>query len=245
MAIALVAKTALNAAVVSNGANLQNTTGINTTGATVHILCVSWGGVAGSVAVTDTASNTYTLAKAQQQAADSSNAIYYCFSPSTGTAVKGQITNNTGAGNRLSIQLFAFSGTVTTGLDGTPTGGQISGSSPTAVQPGSITPSGSGALLVTGSGGNGLGATSIVLGGGTNDSGFTTDTTTASWDAGNAYLIQPGAATATNPKWTYTGDAQDTAVMICIAASGGGGGGGGTLPPAIFVKQAINRAYSF
>lgn len=222
MAISLVTHVGAN-----GSATGVTTAGVNTTGATTIFLAVAALSTASAaVAVSDSKSNKYYLLSTQAIAGSNGQIqIYFCNNPTVGS---GHTFTVSGTSIFASICAAVFSG-------GFSAYEKISGATATSVQtiqPGSITPSANGELLITalGEGTGATGSTSNSI-----DSSFTiTDqihySTGSYFGASLAYLVQATAA-AVNPTWT-TNDATDNlqAIMVTnIVTSGGSGGGGGLL----------------
>jgi len=123
------------------------TTGaINTIGANLLVMIVPCN--AGPTTVSDSAGNTWTgLTQRGTGTSDPSIRIYYCYNPTTSTT--HTFSSALGTANYASMIVFAFSGALGSPFD------QEAGTVVTSahsVQPGSITPSGSGYLYVAGIG---------------------------------------------------------------------------------------------
>lgn len=214
MTIALVASTQI-ASAPSQGPS----PGINTTGATLLVGIYTWFG-SGNSAPTDTYSNTWSTLTVESGGI---NAVYWYAFPTSGQVGTGHsFTANV---SNAAAQFAAFSGTVQTGYD------QFNGGSNTSAsdtfQPGSITPSANGALVLSGMCYNtwNMGATV--------DSGLTITTSNTItggyyFGAALAYLVQSTAA-AINPTWTADPTANQWSGSNVSFLSAGGGGGGGTL----------------
>jgi hypothetical protein len=176
---------------LSTGFAATNTTAaINTTGATLIVLAINQEFV-GFSSPTDSAGNTWTLIARQDNFA-----WYYCLNPAISTNHTFSIANSLAGIYRTTVAVQAFSGSFTA-LD-TQSNAFVSGST----QPGAITPSHNGELLVSTVECyvEGLGAVGV-------DSGFTiTDYTainSSPWAfafTGLGYYVQPAAA-AVNPTW--------------------------------------------
>lgn len=203
MAIALVDNIGLTPAGSAGG-----TTGsINTTGANLICVAVSHYAPGGSVVLTDNKSNTYVLARNQNDNTTvSAIALYYVLNPTVGSGHTFTLAIS-GATGYPSMTIEAFSGIDTgTGLD------QVN-SSGTAT-PGSITPGANNSLVFTGASANGTVPSQTF----SVNSGFTIKDQVPFLSAfyfGNAsaYLIQ-GTAAAVNPTWSYSAGLQTIASAI-------------------------------
>lgn len=185
MAIASVAAVTKNS---SGGAGFTSDP-IDTTGASLIVIHVaSYIQVA---TPTDSQGNTYTALT--EQVTDPHGRLFYCVAPSVNS---GHTFTNPTNGSYASMHVRAFSGTHASPFDqqnGTTISANTSG------QPGSITPSEDGCLVITGLG---VAAQNPSIGGGytaavANHNGG------SSYGSGLGYLIQTTAG-ATNPTWSWT-----------------------------------------
>ena len=194
---ALVAHTSI----AINSASTDVTSAVNTTGGTILWAVGSAYNIT-SISLADSKSNTWTLAGGAQSTHDGfASAAWYCLAPTVGTGH----TFTLSGGNYYSLTVFAFSGVTT--LDQanhtylTPA---VSGT----MQPGSITPTSNGQLIVVGAA-TAVGPMSVSL---------PTFTLTDHSELNNAtiaaYLIQSTAA-AINPtiSGVYPG-AYDSAAWV-------------------------------
>jgi hypothetical protein len=171
------------------------TSPIDTTGAdliVVHVGCQN-----AVASITDNAGNSYTTAVSYQNPNTSRSTILYAWDVDTHTSHTFQVTV---AGNYPTIQVSAYSGSLTTSdpLD------QVSGYATTiqqAMQPGAIVPAVANSLFVTGVDAGGNSVPYVI------DSGFTildqaypdlSGSVTA-----HAYLVSPDTSSI-NPTWTMT-----------------------------------------
>lgn len=187
----LVAHTIASAAVATNSVT---TPAINTIGSNLEIVSVAHYGIS-TPTITDSLSNTWTLIYDTNAASTDSVGIWYSFNPTTGSS---QTFTTSNAGNYQVITVSAFSGAVS-GYD-SPNVNHNNSISAATLTTGSVTPSGSPALLVTGAEGHQFRPASI-------NSSFTiTDNATSSagvhMAGGMAYLVE-SSASATNPTWNY------------------------------------------
>ena len=175
---------------IPGSANGTTSAGVNCSGASLIVVCVSSSN--GFPTLTDSNSNTYTVAVRSASAGSSHlTTILFCDNP---IASAGQ-TFTTAAASSFSFgAIMAFSGAATSAvLDQT--------NSSTSSQPGSITPSQNNELIVTGYCDANVSPLTI-------NSGFTiTDqaifVSGTNYAGGGAYLIQTSAA-AVNPTWAGT-----------------------------------------
>jgi hypothetical protein len=169
------------------------TSAIDTTGANLLVVAVEqFGNLLGSLA--DSKSNTWTGLTAQTQAADAYVSLFYCASPTVGS---GHTFTYFGANIFGGIAVQAWSGANAAPFDVENGAGATS----TTISTGSVTPSVSNSLIITGLCGS-TGSHTYAI-----DSGFTI-TDSADYSAGTdlgiamAYLKQ-GSATAVNPTWSW------------------------------------------
>lgn len=192
------------------------TDAVDTTGATLIVVSVSWYNPGGTPAVSDSEGNTWTGLTAVG-AGDYRVRLYYCVSPTTDAAHTFTAAQ---AGTFPVIGVAAFSG-VDTGdpLDQESAGGTVAGGA--SLQPGSVTPDEDDCLVVTALAtdpGNthtingGYAEVSVDQSGGNNIGGAI------------GYLIQTSAA-ATNPTWSWTAPSHARAAAAVFHAGAGGGGG--------------------
>lgn len=189
MAFALIAHT------TATGSG-TNTPAINTTGANLIIIGVSW--ETSTPAISDNQGNTYTLIASQNSGGGlGASSLYYCSSPITSASHTFTATSEIPA-----IFVQAFSGAASSlPLDQHNSANTTSGST---IQPGSVTPSAANELLVSvAQASSGGGQTLNSVG-----SGFTITDKEAGgpsvFSSGMAYLIQT-SATAENPTFTFSG----------------------------------------
>ena len=191
--------------VAAPGINGGTTVAINTTGASLIVVSVSWFG--NPVTFTDSAANTWTALTTQAGGGPQSNRLYYKISPTTSATHTFTVT---GTGIYCVIGVVAFSGTPVTFLsqNGAPNLGVVTSFQPGAVSPANV----SGALFVTGL--NCGTGTAISV-----DSGFTASAVSAGANndgGGIAYLIGT-TGSAVNPTWSWTtanGGAATSAVFL-------------------------------
>ena len=210
MSIALVANTKKQS---TNGAAIT-TDAIDTTGATLLVVAVSQFALAAGTP-SDSKSNTWVAGGSQNNSGNSIK-MWYVTNPTVGTGH----TFTVGVGNSYpSIFVVAFSGTDTSAARDQENSAAGSG---TTIQPGSVTPTTNGQVLITGAAHDvGLSISYTI------DSGFTiTDqaptVAAQAYGGGIAYLIQ-GSAASVNPTWTdSTSDGVHMAVIETFKAAAGG-----------------------
>jgi len=193
----------------STGGNNVTTASVDTTGATLLVLCVSCYGT-GAPTVSDSKGNTWTSLTTRGATAIGFR-MHYCVPTSVGT---GHTFTASSSGLSPSICAAAFSGAAAVPFEAESGG--------TSATPGSITPSEANELLVTGVSWYPSGTVSLT-------GGFTLPEQVNYLAAnhigcGLAYLIQTSAAAA-NPTWSSTGGFSEVAsAMAAFKAAAGGGG---------------------
>lgn len=182
---------------------------IDTTGATLLVI-VTANAVTWDPVISDSKGNTWNSALDVDDVSNNSHLmVHYAYNPTVGS---GHTVTVDGALNFISAEVAAFSGIKTTAnpVDQTNTGRV--GSAAT-VQPGSITPSVGGALIVCGLGTAGPAGISASI-----NSGFAiTDQLPLS--SGNYYgsalaWLAQGSAAAVNPTWTEASGSHDLTAGI-------------------------------
>lgn len=229
MAYALVS--GVVASPVGGGAS-PTTTAIDTTGADLLIIAAahaSWGSVG---TVSDSKSNTWTALTTRNSDAGSIR-LLYCQNPTVGS---GHTFTTTGTFS--SIGAVGFSGSTSSPFDtGRESGAAVNAG--TSVQPGSITPSVDGALIISVTSFANEGVTSLTI-----NSGFT-EAFELPTGAGQyygvalSYLIQTTAA-AVNP--TITLSATGYGATELAAFKPGGGGPSFIARAGLNLIQSIHRA---
>jgi hypothetical protein len=195
MAIAHVATTSAG----STGGNGVTSSAIDTTDAVTGkeanliVVSASWFNSV-SISVTDSQSNTWTPLTQRAGTGGSTTRLYYCASP---TVNANHTFTITGASSFPTIGVVAVSGAAAAPFDRE--NGLGAGTNGSSIQPGSITPSVPGCLVIT-----------SVCNGGSNitiNGGYTASTinnlVSNHFGGGIARLIQT-APTATNPTWSWT-----------------------------------------
>lgn len=194
----------VTSAAAGGTASAAVTAGVDTTGANLIILGVSFD-TTNPRTISDSKSNVWTPLTATTTA-DAGAQLYYSFAPTVGLL---HTFSNTGSNNFSSIFMMAFSGAVTSPFDQ-----QNGASNATALtlQPGSVTPTQDNELIISHLSFNGAG-TPISI-----NASFTQPTAAVNFLSANhygaamGYLIQTSAA-AVNPTWTRT-NADNNAARI-------------------------------
>lgn len=195
------------------GANTFSTSAIDTTGATLIVCHVT---SFAARTLSDSASNTWTALTIKTSANGTSGQLYYCANPTTSATHTFTLTGTAFYGT---LGVHCFSGTATTSAFDAENGNNAG--SGTTVQPGSITPSQDGEVIVTGVCWKTTGTGTITIsdsmvkdsnagGGGVNYAG------------GIASLIQTTAA-AINPTWTESFSDSSLSTIACFKAAAAAG----------------------
>ena len=191
---------------------------INTTGASLIVISLSYFQGGSFTTPTDSSSNTWTQLTVHTNNSDTSQVLFYVTNPTT-SASHTFTENNGGTSTYPGICVTAFSGTQTSSPFDVQNGNQ--GTTVTTLSTGSITPGSNNELVVTGVGGNY--STSSI------NSGYTiidSEPGVAShgYTAAIAYIVQT-TATATNPTWTQSGSGTIATTIASFKAASGGGAG--------------------
>lgn len=209
MAVTLIATT------TGNGASNFATTGtVDTTGATLIVISVSWWGGGGpTVSFSDSKSNTWTplTLQASGGANNMRQQFAYCFNPTVGT---GHTFTVNGVSTYPAMVVHAFSGTA--GYSYQTRSGAGSGSTASPFATGSVTPVGPGAVVLTGYVvNNSLLPTGLTV----STSGFTVTkrdgVSGTNFPGAAAYYLQPSVA-AVNPTWAWSSGSFETAVSTAV-----------------------------
>lgn len=187
------------------------------------LLVVVAGSVFSPTSITDNKSNTFT--KVGEVDRSGTVSISYCQGGTFGT---GHTLTLSGSGNYPDCIYYVFSGSASSPLDGTAT---TNNNFTVPLNPGSITPSATGELFITGFGGNSGGTYSV-------GSGFTIFGTQYlpgpnSWQLGAAYKIKTDAL-AENPAWTSTVAGNSAADLVAFKVA---------PPPDLNVPVTPSAAY--
>lgn len=202
MSIAYIAST-----IATGNSSGGTTSAIDTTGANLIVLAVSY---FSATTISDSYGNTWTaLSPSTAAGGNPVEQLFYCPLPIVGSG------HTFTALSYPAIYVLAVSGASATPLD------QQNGAtgSATSLQPGSITPTQNGCLIVTGIGGNPFASGSISGA----FSALTADLTPGvNEGGGGAYEMQP-TAVAVNPTWSWTGSGSSAAVIASFLPAAGGG----------------------
>jgi hypothetical protein len=181
--------------------------GVDTTGATLLVVTGVYYGGGTTASVTDNKSNTWTKLTVQDNSV-AANCIWYSHATTVGTGHTVTFT-----GDYSIAEFMAFSGVSGSPFDKQGGNETANGTAATTFQPGSLTPSANGSLIVVGLGNNSFTGTISI------DSSFTiagqhTYNSGVNYGAATAYLIQTTAA-AVDPTWTMpsTGGTYLTSAM--------------------------------
>ena len=225
-----------NTSVVGGTGNIT-TVAINTTGADFLVANVAYdfGGTAPTVS--DSKTNSWNPLTASNSG-NTTNKLYYCIPTSVGTG--HTFTASNGGNQFATMEIQAFSGLNQTSPFESENGNANSSGT---IQPGSVTPSINGALIITGAGWN-VACTPTSI----NSSFIKTDE--QNFGAGNnygssmAYLIQSTVA-AVNPTWTRTGSAENSSRIavfrgltpITVGTVVGSQASGGDITTSLTITQ--------
>lgn len=199
----------ITSSVKQGGANGMTTDALDTTGCNLIVLDVTYYTGSAAPTISDSKGNTWTALTARTGGVPATRQ-YYCINPTVGT---GHTFTCSGTSSFSSICATCATSTGTPSFD-TQNGAALG--SLTSAQPGSVTPSVDGCLIVTGLNcwtGNATPTLSI-------NSSFTigsyqTYAGSVDFGGGQAYLIQTTAA-AVNPTWSWTGASSETTLTIGV-----------------------------
>lgn len=214
----------------SLGSNGGTSSAMNTSGADLLVAAVTLA-LGGSVTLSDSKSNSWTAGPEASNGATTLR-LYYSVPTSVGS---GHTFTISGTSVFSSISVQAWAGAHTSPFDQE---NDNAADPVSSIQPGSVTPSDNGQLLVT----------AMHNSGDTSDASRSIDTSFAtpyqkglvggaSYAIASSYFVQSSAA-AINPSWSWsTGATAGLAVIASFKASAGGGGGPVTAK-IIFEKAA-------
>lgn len=201
------------------GANGGVSSAINTTGANLLVVSTAYYGGGVIPAVSDSKTNTWTPLTEHGAGGGvlSGSRIYYCLNPTVGT---GHTFTITSSGGSPSAVIYAFSGVLSFQTQGGATG------TGTTIASGSMTPSGNGALVISGVCEWVNPSTDTIA-----PAGFTVTEVPGvngvTMEGSAAWQVQSVAASI-NPTWSFsvshTHLAVSSAVFLPVSANGGGGG---------------------
>lgn len=207
--------------------NGGTTTGIDTTGCDLLVVIVTRYSGSSAPTLSDSKSNVWTALGETTQGSDGAVRMYYCQSPTVGA---GHSFTVSGSSTYSTVGFIGFSGSASSPFDTGIESGASSGIFTTTLQPGSVTPSVNGALLVVAEMFNNSSSATVSI-----DSGFTEAFERApvsgqSYGTAMSYLVQLTAA-AINPTVTISAPA-GTEYMGLRIASFKPAGGGASFSPA-------------
>lgn len=187
-------------------------TSINTTGASlivVHIGATAF--TLGTITITDSRGNTYATLTSQSSTGGvkAFSQIVYISAPLT--SATHTFTATVGGSPfvlNYSIEVQAYTGSLTSGSPFDVQNGTTN--TVATIQPGSVTPTQAGSLVVSGYGGTTAAPAASI------DSSFTiTDSLSGGPKSALAYIVQ-GAAAAVNPTWSSNNGSGDEAAVIAV-----------------------------
>lgn len=192
---------------------------IDTSGANLIVVNVNSAIFGGTGVLSDSKSNTWTPLTSYADLAGGRTQLYFCYGPATDINHTFTLTGSIGS----AITVLALSGASSSPPDND--AGHTTNGSASSVQPGSITPTEAGEIIITG-----LGTATGSWGTLSIDSGFTIDTSIDFFSGSNegsaiAYFVQ-GAASPVNPTWSFSsavGSAGASIASFKAAAATGGG----------------------
>ncbi len=221
----------------SLGESGGTTSAINSSTANLLVACVAFAS-GGSITISDSKSNSWT---AGQTAANgpSSLRLYYSVPTSVGT---GHTFTIAGSPIYAAISVQAWAGAHATPYDQINNG---AGDPVSSIQPGSVTPSDNGQLLIT----------CMQNSGDTSDSGRTLNSSftvagqkglvgSVSYPVASGYYVQPTAA-AINPTWSWSSGATQAVALIATFKAGAGGGSTICMGALLGVGCHLDAVWSF
>ena len=228
------------AVITANLGHDGGTTGtINTTGANLLVACVASHGYS-TPTLSDSKSNSWTLAASSVLYLDGHVHLYYSVPTAVGS---GHTFTVSGQATLASINVTAWAGAAAAPLDQAAGAGVPSG---TSVQPGSVTPTQNGELLVTCLTNNGDTSNSsrsinqdFIISGQIGENA----TVIHSVAVAGAYRVQP-TATAANPMWSYSPDNRANAAIATFKTVASGGGDDLASKP-LFTESDMTRVGGF
>lgn len=228
---------ALVASVTAEGSSTGATSsGIDTTGA--NLITISVGSFNAAVTVSDSKSNTYTKRTPRVNASSGIACLYDCLNPTVGT---GHTFTVSGTGIYAGLVASAFSGAHATASFDVENGAV--GASATTYQPGSITPSVDGSLVVFAGPAGGASSNLSAVSVGT-IAGTTVGTSSTDYSIGLAYYVQTTAASI-NPTLTTVSATVWSGVIAsykpAAGASGDGVGSGTSVATGSGIGASLNN----
>lgn len=205
----------------AGGLTSVTTDAVDTTGKDLIVLSFNWyagasSGFTGAPTVSDSAGNTWTALTERSVGSGDliyKERIYYCVNPTTSAT---HTFTASGVNGYWSAGYVAATGAHATPLDQQAGSGATTG---TTLQPGSITPTANGCLLISGCDFS-SGTTGAI------NSGFTASAVDyvveVNVGGGIASLVQATAA-AINPQWSWTTDGYNVGSTVSFLPAAGGG----------------------
>jgi hypothetical protein len=189
-----------NASANAAGTGTATTSAVNTSGAALIVVSISW--FAGTPTLSDSAGNTWTALTTYGDTGNSADycKLYYCVNPATSASHTFSVHSTATGYPVICVQAFSYS-SGTPSLDAA-TGFNGTGTNTTTLQPGSLTPAGNNELLVTAATWNTHAITSTGVAGYTITNQAEQGSNGIS--GGLAYLIQ-STGSAVNPTWSMSG----------------------------------------
>jgi len=215
--------------VLASGVNGWTTASANTTGATlIVVVSTAYANRPTATPFTDSASNSYTGRTNQYEAGSLSTARIYDVTSPTTSASHTWTWEGGGNFDCADVWIYAFSGTATGTAFDVQNGATVASAATTA-QPGSVTPSNAGSLILTAVSNNVNSTAAFTI-----NQSFTASTGVGFAGGGPsngsaAYLIQ-GTAAALNPTWSGLSGSGGTGVALVIAVYKPGAGGAACTP---------------
>lgn len=202
------------------GVSGGTTTAMNTTGANLIVLYVSYyHDYVGSLTISDSKGNTWTALTGSGTTTSVGCKFYYCLNPTVGSGH----TFTSGGTAYSSIHASAWSGAHASATLDQQNG--ATGTSVTSLSTGSVTPTEDNELIIYGcSGGTSTSADITAVNVGTLEDHWPGNVAADSYAGGVGYEIQT-TATARNPSFTNAITTTLAARIVTFKAAAGGGGG--------------------
>ena len=200
--------TLLTSVNVQFATSTTNTVAIDTTGASLIVIGLTYRQTQGAH-ISDSAGNTWTSTGQYEGSGNQSGVIwYYKYNPSTSATHTFNNTDGGGTSNFGGISVFVFSGTRTASTPFDQVTGKFNSSPVTPDNPGTITPSVGGCVMLTGVMNYNGSAPTMPTG----YTGFTWTTATA-FAGGHGYKIKTTASSET-PSWGNLNTGATTALNV-------------------------------
>ena len=207
-------------------ANTVTSSGIDTTGANLIVVAVSWFGIGAVPTLTDSNGNTWTQRTAYGGANDD-HVLYYCSNPTVGA---GHTFTAAKTSSYPTISVAAFSGAASSSPYSAESGAYAAAVA--TAQPGSVTPAGDKYLVITSA--TWSSALTAAVDSGFNIAAQTNFSSGNHMGGGIAYLVQDTAA-AVNPTWS----GGTTSWSVALATFIPGGGASAVARPEMAQEPAI------